>query len=224
MPRHLSLFDLDGTLIAGDSNQAFGEFMASLGWIGLDEFHRSQQGFHAEYDAGRLDLAAYVDFVTRPWRDRPAAEVLAARERFMQEVMHPRIDARARALVRQHRERGDLMVMVTATNDFVTAPIAQAFGIDDLLAVQLETGPDGRCTGRFRGTPTFREGKVERLHQWLAGRGQALADFESVTVYSDSPNDLPLLAIATHAVATNPTPALEAEALQRGWRILRLLP
>jgi HAD superfamily hydrolase (TIGR01490 family) len=127
-------------------------------------------------------------------------------------------------LVRRHQERGDLVAIVTATNEFVTTPIAAALGVEHLLAVQLERESDGRWLGRIRGTPTFRDGKVGRVHDWLQGLGHRLGDFATVSVYSDSPNDLPLLEMATHPVATNPSPALEAVAQQRGWPILRLFP
>jgi HAD superfamily hydrolase (TIGR01490 family) len=136
--------------------------------------------------------------------------------------MQPQLRPPAFDLVRQHQARGDLVAIVTATNEFVTGPIAAALGVDHLLAVQLEREADGRWSGCIRGTPTFREGKVRRVHDWLADQGLRLDDFAEVAVYSDSINDLPLLELATEAVATNPNPALEAIARERGWRILRL--
>ena len=222
--RHLCLFDLDHTLIPIDSDHAFGSFMVEIGWADAVEFRRRNDAFYADYQAGTLDLDAYIDFATSVWRQRPLAEALAARERFLAEVLRPRVTPQALELVRHHQRRGDLVAIVTATNEFVTTPIAAEFGVEHLLAVQLEREADGRWLGRVRGTPTFREGKVERVHDWLAGQGASLADFSGVSVYSDSPNDLPLLEIATDPVATNPSPALEATATQRGWRILRLFP
>ena len=121
-----------------------------------------------------------------------------------------------------HQARGDLVALVTATNDFVTAPIARALGIADLIAVRLERGAGGTITGRIDGTPSYREGKVVRVEQWLAERGGSWADYQRISVYSDSVNDLPLLERATDAVATNPTPALQTIAAERGWRLLRL--
>lgn len=223
-PRHLCLFDLDGTLIPTDSDHAFGEFMVTIGWADGENFRRRNDAFYADYQAGCLDLAAYIDFATSVWRRKPLAESRAAHERFMREVMAPMLRPPAFELVREHQARGDLVAIVTATNEFVTAPIAAALGVEHLLAVQLEREPDGAWTGRIRGTPTFREGKVVRVNDWLHGLGHRLADFASVSVYSDSPNDLPLLEMATHPVATNPSPALEATAQERGWRILRLFP
>ena len=223
-PRHLCLFDLDHTLIPIDSDHAFGSFMVEIGWADADEFRRRNDAFYADYQAGTLDLDAYIDFATSVWRQRPLDEALAARERFLAEVLRPKVTPQALELVRRHQRRGDLVAIVTATNEFVTTPIAAEFGVEHLLAVQLERESDGRWSGRVRGTPTFREGKVARVHDWLAGQGASLADFSGVSVYSDSPNDLPLLEIATDPVATNPSPALEATATQRGWRILRLFP
>ena len=137
-------------------------------------------------------------------------------------VMAPQLLPAARALLDLHRAAGDLVAIVTATNEFITRPIADALGVEHLLAVELERGVDGMATGRIRGVPSFREGKIERVHDWLAGLGQRLSDVEHSVFYSDSTNDLPLLEIVSEPVATNPSPALEAIALQRGWRILRL--
>lgn len=220
--RHLCLFDLDGTLIPIDSDHTFGDYLISIGWADADEFKRRNDAFYADYQAGCLDLDAYIDFATSVWRSRPLAEAEAVRARFMRDVMALQFTPQAFELVREHQARGDLVAIVTATNEFVTAPIAAAFGVDHLLAVQLEREADGAWSGRIRGTPTFRDGKVDRVHDWLSGLGHQLADFVSVSVYSDSPNDLPLLEMATHPVATNPSPALEATAQERGWRILRL--
>lgn len=220
--RRLCLFDLDGTLIPIDSDHAFGEFMVEIGWADGQAFRDRNDAFYADYQAGTLNLAAYVDFATSVWRSRPLGDAEAERERFMCEVMQPQLRASAQALVREHQARGDLVAIVTATNEFVTAPIAAAFGVEHLLAVQLEREADGAWSGRIRGTPTFREGKVGRVSDWLAGLGLALGDFSDVVVYSDSINDLPLLELATEPVATNPSPPLEAIARERGWRVLRL--
>ncbi|MDP4300964.1 HAD family hydrolase [Leptothrix discophora] len=222
--RHLCLFDLDGTLLPIDSDHAFGEFMVAIGWADGDEFRRRNDEFYAHYQAGTLDLPTYIDFATSAWRHRPLAEAEAAHARYMAEVIEPQMLPAARDLVRYHQQRGDLVAIVTATNAFVTTPIARAFGVEHLLAVDLERGASGDWLGRIRGTPTFREGKVVRVHDWLAAQGLTPGDFASVSVYSDSPNDLALLEIATDPVATNPSPALEAIAVTRGWRILRLFP
>jgi len=218
----LALFDLDGTLIAGDSDHAFGEFMVTQGWAEGELHRRRNDEFYRQYLAGCLDIAEYIDFSTRAWRDRGLDEQLAVSARFMAEVMAPQLLPAARALLDLHRAAGDLVAIVTATNEFITRPIADALGVEHLLAVELERGVDGVATGRIRGVPSFREGKIERVHDWLAGLGQRLSDMEHSVFYSDSTNDLPLLEIVSEPVATNPSPALEAIALQRGWRILRL--
>ena len=218
----LALFDLDGTLIERDSDHAFGEFMVALGWVDPVAHREANDEFFRQYQAGCLDVDAYVAFATAPWRDRDPAEQAAALQRFMDEVIAPQLTPGAQALVRAHRDAGDQVAIVTATNEVITRPIAQAFGIGTLIATELERDGSGRVTGRIRGTPSFREGKIARVDQWLASLGQRWQDFEHTVFYSDSTNDLPLLERAREPVATNPSPALEAIALERGWRILRL--
>jgi HAD superfamily hydrolase (TIGR01490 family) len=227
-PTRLALFDLDGTLIPGDSDHAFGEFMVQLGWVDAAAHRRANDAFYLQYQAGTLDIDAYVGFTTGAWRHRTPAAQAAASERFITEVMQPQLLPPAFALLRQHQQAGDLVAIVTATNEFITRPIADAFGVAHLLAVQLQRDAQGRATGRIDGVPTFREGKIARVQQWLASLGYGdtdpLAGFEASVFYSDSTNDLPLLERVRTPVATNPSPALEAIALQRGWRILRLFP
>ena len=218
----LALFDLDGTLIAKDSDHAFGEFLVDLGWADGEAFKRENDFFYQQYLAGTLDIGAYVDFATRPWRDRSDDEQRAIVARFMREVMQAAIGDAARALVRVHLDAGDRVAIATSTNEFVTRPIADAFGVSTLIATQLERDARGRVTGRIRGTPALRDGKVRRVEQWLESEGLRLADFETSVFYSDSLNDLPLLERVSEPVATNPSAALETIARQRGWRILRL--
>ncbi|MET0519321.1 MAG: HAD family hydrolase [Burkholderiaceae bacterium] len=219
---NLTLFDLDGTLIAGDSDHAFGAFMVEIGWADGVAWQARNDQFYADYQAGRLDLDEYIEFATRVWRGRPAQEAQAARERFMREVMGPMLLPPAQALVRRHQDAGDLVAIVTATNEFVTAPIAAAFGVEHLIAVQLRRDAAGAYTGHVDGVPSFQAGKIARVHDWLAGLGRQWQDFERVNFYSDSVNDLPLLEIVSHPVATNPTPALAEIASARGWPILEL--
>lgn len=219
---NLTLFDLDGTLIAHDSDHAFGNFMVDIGWADGEHWRRRNDEFFAEYQAGVLNLDAYIDFATSVWRARPLAEALQARERFMQEVMRPMLTPNAQALVQQALDAGDLVAIVTATNEFVTEPIATAFGVEHLIAVQLQRDAEGRYTGGIQGIPSFQAGKIARVDQWLAGLGRQWSDFERISFYSDSINDLPLLERVSDPVATNPSPALEAVALERAWRILRL--
>jgi HAD superfamily hydrolase (TIGR01490 family) len=219
---NLCLFDLDHTLLPIDSDHSWGEFIISQGWADPVEFARQNDQFYGHYQAGTLDIHAYVEFTTRPWRNRSESEMQAAHAKFMHNIIIPAMHPQAIELVRQHHAQGDLVAMVTATNEFVTAPIAKAFGIEHLIAVRLERNATGHLTGRIDGIPSFREGKIVRTQQWLLQQGQVLNNFEKISVYSDSANDLPLLEIATHAVATNPSPSLQTIALERGWRILEL--
>jgi HAD superfamily hydrolase (TIGR01490 family) len=218
----LCLFDLDETLLPLDSDHAWGEFVIRLGWVDEAEFRRRNDEFYAQYQAGTLDIHAYIAFATAPLRVRDAATLAAAQQRFMSDVILPKILPPALDLLHMHQAGGDLVGLVTATNDFITAPIAAAFGIEHLIALRLERGPGGTITGAIRGTPSYREGKVARVAEWLQTLGFECAAFESIIVYSDSMNDLPLLERAHHPVATNPSPALEALARARRWRILRL--
>ncbi len=218
----LALFDLDGTLLAIDSDHAFGEFMVRIGWADEAEFRRRNDAFFQQYLAGALDIDAYIDFATAPWRDREAQELVNITRDFIAQSIRPVLHANALALVRQHRQAGDTMAIVTATNEFVTRPIAELFGVRDLIATELVRDAAGRVNGRIRGTASFRQGKVGRLDQWLAVRGQSRSDFSQIYFYSDSINDLPLLEQVSHPVATNPSPALAQIANERGWPILRL--
>jgi HAD superfamily hydrolase (TIGR01490 family) len=219
---NLALFDLDGTLLAIDSDHAFGEFMVSIGWADGEAFRRANDAFYAQYQAEQLDVAAYIRFATSAWRERSAQEQAEARRRFIDEVIRPAVHDNARALLRRHAEAGDRMAIVTATNEFVTRPIATLFGVDELIATELQRDAQGRVTGELQGVPSYREGKVTRVRQWLAQQGLHCADFERISFYSDSTNDLALLEHVSHPVATNPAPALERIAAARGWPILRL--
>lgn len=219
---NLTLFDLDGTLLPVDSDHSFGDYLIEVGWADGGEWKRRNDEFFEQYLAGRLDQVAYVQFATSAWRQRPLEEALALRQRFMAEKMTPALRPEAQALVDRHRNAGDLIALVTATNDFVTQPFAEAFGIEHLLATTLAKDAAGRYTGGIEGVPCLQEGKVIRVTAWLAERGAQWQDFERVTVYSDSINDLPLLERATHPVATNPGESLARIAAERGWPILNL--
>ena len=221
MPMKIALFDLDHTLIPIDSDHAWGEFATRIGWADAGEFKRRNDAFYEQYKAGTLDIAEYIRFTTEPIRRQGAGAAAQAHARFMREVIAPAITPQARALVEQHRQAGHQLAIVTATNEFVTRPIAHSFGIDELIAVNLARGPGGWYTGEIAGTPSFREGKVTRVADWLAARGRGFGDVE-ITFYSDSRNDLPLLEKSHIPVATNPDDTLRAVATQRGWRILEL--
>ena len=219
--KRVTLFDLDHTLIPIDSDYEWGEFTISLGWCEATEFKRRNAEFFEQYRAGTLDIHDYVRFATKAIREQGAAKSIAAHARFMCRVVQKAIMPQALDLVRQHRHAGDEIVIVTATNEFVTRPIADAFGVTELIAVELVRGADGWLTGDIKGTPSAREGKVTRVEQWLADRQLGWDDVET-TFYTDSMNDLALLEKATHPVATNPDARLRALATARGWRILDL--
>ena len=223
----IALFDLDHTLIPIDSDHSWGVFTTTIGWTDPVAFQRQNDAFFADYRAGTLDIQDYVHFATEAIRHRGEAESRAAHAQFMQQVVLPVITPQARSLVELHRQAGDALVIVTATNEFVTAPIAQAFGVDALIAVELERDLSGAgvgwFTGRIKGVPSAREGKVTRVTQWLASRGLDWADVQT-TFYTDSINDLSLMELVTHPVATNPDEQLRALAMARGWRILELFP
>ncbi len=221
----LALFDLDHTLLPIDSDYAWGVFTTSIGWTDPVDFSRRNDEFYAHYKAGTLDIQDYVRFGTSAMRRQGAIPSEAAHAQFMATVVQPAIKPQALALVREHQQAGDEVIIVTATNEFVTRPIAQAFGVPELIAVELERdtspGSTGWITGEISGVPSFREGKITRVTQWLADRGASWGDVES-TFYSDSINDLSLLEKVTHPVATNPDERLRAIATERGWRILDL--
>lgn len=217
----LALFDLDHTLLPIDSDYSWGEFTTKIGWTDPAVFKARNDEFFAQYKAGTLDIHDYVRFAIEAVRLQGPEKAGEAHARFMAEVIQPALREEARALVRGHREAGDEVVIITATNEFVTRPIAAALGVDELIAVDLEKGADGWYTGAIRGVPSARDGKVVRMEQWLSARGLGWKDVES-TFYSDSTNDLPLLERVDHPVATNPDARLREIARERGWRILDL--
>ena len=219
--KKIALFDLDYTLIPIDSDYEWGEFTIALGWCDATQFKRRNAEFFAQYRAGTLDVHDYVRFATQAMREQGAIKSVAAQARFMEEVVQKSITGQARALIEKHRAEGDELVIVTATNEFVTRPIAEAFGVQELIAVELERDAQGWLMGEIKGTPSFREGKVTRVEQWLAARSLGWDEVET-TFYTDSMNDLALLEKATHPVATNADERLRALATARGWRILDL--
>lgn len=217
----LALFDLDHTLIPMDSDHGWGEFAIEMGWCDRAEFGRRNDEFFAHYQAGTLNVQDYVRFATEAIVQRGEEEATAAHARFMQAVIRPAMQPQAVALVQNHLQAGDVVVITSATNEFVTRPIAAAFGVEHLLSTELERDGDGWFTGEVKGMPNMREGKVTRMDAWLAARGLSWDTVES-TFYSDSMNDVPLLERVNHPVATNPEPRLRALAQERGWRVLDL--
>jgi HAD superfamily hydrolase (TIGR01490 family) len=217
----LALFDLDNTLLAGDSDFEWGRFLISLGVLD-EELHQAQNAqFYQDYKDGTLDIHAFLEFQLKPLSTHPRAQLDAWHAQYMEKVIRPIMTERSRALVEKHRANGDLMVVITATNSFVTAPIAREFGIEHLIATTPEE-VGGEFTGRVSGVPSFKEGKVTRLLQWLESRGESLQGFETSWFYSDSHNDLPLMKLVEHPVAANPDPILLAHAEEHGWPIISL--
>jgi HAD superfamily hydrolase (TIGR01490 family) len=221
MKKKIALFDLDHTLIPFDSDYEWNEFTIALGWRDGEAFRRANDAFFAQYRDGTLNIHDYVRFATQAIRDKGATESIAAHARFMEAVVLKGIHKPALDLVQGHQQAGDTVVVVTATNEFVTRPIAHAFGVHELIAIELVRNAQGEFTGDIAGTPSFRDGKVARVQAWLAARNLDWQDVET-TFYSDSMNDLPLLDKATHPVATNPDERLRQLATERGWRILDL--
>jgi HAD superfamily hydrolase (TIGR01490 family) len=218
----LALFDLDHTLIPLDSDHAWGQFTVAQGWRDADAFGRANDAFYAQYKAGTLDIAAYIRFATEVIRELGSERAAAAHADFMREMVLPHLQPQALQLVRHHQAAGDTVLIVTATNEFVTRPIADAFGVAELIAIRLARDAQGNPTGEITGTPSFREGKVVRVAEWLAEQGLGWADVSHSTFYSDSINDLAMLEHVHEPVAANPDERLLAIARERGWRILNL--
>ena len=215
----LALFDLDNTLLDGDSDFEWAQFLIEQGVIDRELYEAKNRHFYDQYKAGTLDIHEFLDFQLKPL-SRHARKVLDAwHEQFMRSKVEGMISQNARQLVAQHLNAGDVCVVITATNSFVTAPIARAFGIEHLIATEPEQ-KDGEFTGAVAGMPSFREGKITRLEQWLAGNGWDWDSFEDSTFYSDSLNDLPLLGKVRHPVAVKPDATLRAHAERGGWPII----
>lgn len=215
----LAIFDLDNTLLAGDSDYLWGQFLGELGVVDRVSYERENERFYLEYREGRLDIMAFLSFSLKPLSEHPQEQLDAWHARFMREKIEPLITAASERLVGKHRDAGDTLMIITATNAFVTAPIAERLGIPHLIATEPERH-DGRYTGRVSGTPSFREGKVSRLEDWLSQYQQTL---DGAWFYSDSHNDLPLLELVSHPVAVDPDQPLAAHARERGWPVISLL-
>jgi HAD superfamily hydrolase (TIGR01490 family) len=221
MAQALSLFDLDNTLLDGDSDYEWGQFLIDRGVLERDEYEAQNRAYYEQYVAGTLDIHEFLGFALRPLAAHPPADLARWHGEFMEARVRPMIGSKARALVQEHQRCGDLCAIITATNSFVTGPIAREFGVEHLIATEPESR-GGRFTGRVAGTPCFREGKIKRLDEWLAGRGRRLADYAESTLYSDSHNDLPLLERVRRPVAVDPDEKLAAAARERHWAVISL--
>ncbi len=218
---NLALFDLDNTLLAGDSDFEWAQFLIGKGVLDREVHEARNLEFYEHYKAGTLDIHAFLDFQLAPLARHPREELDTWHREFMATRILPVIGPAARALVRNHAAQGDLMAIVTATNSFVTGPIALEFGIPHLVAT-IPAHEGGRFTGQPRGLPAFREGKIARVEAWLESLGFWWGSFGKTHFYSDSLNDLPLLQKVSHPVAVDPDPTLEAHALAAGWPVISL--
>lgn len=217
----LVLFDLDNTLLAGDSDFAWAQFLIGKGVLDREVQEAKNIAFYEQYKAGTLDIFEFLDFQLAPLARHSRAELDAWHREFLQDSIRPMITAQARALVNQHLERGAIVAVVTATNSFVTGPIVREFGIPHLIAT-IPAQQDGAFTGKPRGTPAFKGGKIERVEAWLESLGLYFGSFEQSWFYSDSHNDLPLMQKVDKPVAVDPDDTLRAHAVQRGWPVISL--
>ena len=218
---HLALFDLDNTLLAGDSDYEWTQHLVSKGVLDRDTFERKNTEFFEQYKAGTLNIHEFLDFQLQSLANNPRASLDAWHAEFMATCIRPIISRQSRDLVQRHLNNGDLCAIVTATNSFVTGPIAREFGIPHLIAT-IPAQQGGQFTGKPRGTPAFREGKVSRVEEWLETMGLWWGSFERSWFYSDSLNDLPLLSKVSHPIAVDPDATLRAHAEAQGWTVLNL--
>ena len=214
----LAIFDLDNTLLSTDSDHAWGEFLLEQGAVDPVAYREANERFMADYNAGTLDMAAFLEMALKPLADNSPEQLSAWHQQFMASKIEPHILPKAEELLARHRTRGDTLLIITATNRFITAPIAERLGVDHLIAVNPEV-KEGRYTGRVSGIPSYREGKVTRLQQWLEDQNLSM---EGAWFYSDSHNDLPLLEEVEHPVAVDPDDTLRKVAEERQWRIMSL--
>ena len=214
----LAIFDLDNTLISGDSDHSWGEFLVSEQLVDAQQFKKTNDQFYADYVAGSLDIFAYLEFSLQPLTKMSMTELTELHKRFMRQVIAPMQLAKAQALLQQHRDAGDRLLIITSTNRFIVEPICHSLGVTEILATDAQI-VDGRYSGKVEGVPTYKEGKVVRLNAWLKEQGESL---KGSWFYSDSINDLPLLLEVDHAVAVDPCPALQAVAEEKHWQIISL--
>ena len=219
----LAIFDLDNTLIAGDSDHGWGEFMVQQGMVDAAAYKKANDGFYEDYIRGEMDLQAYLKFSLAPLTRYSLTELEQFHQQFMRECVAGMFLPKAKALLQQHREQGDYLLIITSTNGFITKPIATALGVDHILATDAEIINE-RYTGNIEGTPCYKEGKITRLHQWLeqAHEHGFDGDLSGCYFYSDSINDLPLMAEVDNPVAVDADAELTAEARQRGWPLISL--
>ena len=213
---NLALFDLDNTILAGDSDYNWSRFLIQEGYLDGAIHAEKNEKFYADYKAGILDIYAFVEFQFKPLARNPRTVLNQLLKKYVEEVIKPMITEKARALVKKHQDEGDLIIVITATNSFITKPIAELFGIENLIGTDPEE-KEGEFTGKVSGLPSFKEGKVTRLEAWLKGKNLSLTSFEKSYFYSDSHNDLPLMQKVTHPVAVDSDDILSEYAKSKGW-------
>lgn len=214
----LAIFDLDNTLLGGDSDTSWGEFLCRQGHVDQADHARMHDKYYQDYLAGTLDILEFLRFQLHILGQHDMETLYQWRDQYLEEMITPLLLPRARELVEQHRDLGHQLLIITATNRFITEPVARMFGIDELIATEPEIS-DGRYTGNVTGTPSFAHGKVIRLQEWLVGKDETL---KGSWFYSDSHNDIPLLELVENPVAVDPDKTLKNEALKRSWKIISL--
>jgi HAD superfamily hydrolase (TIGR01490 family) len=214
----LAIFDLDNTLIAGDSDHSWGEFLVDQNIVDRQLYKKMNDKFYADYESGCLDIFAYLEFSVEPLTQFSLQELDILHQQFMRDIIEPMKLDQAETLINHHRQAGDRVLVITSTNRFIVEPICKSLGIDEIIATDLQI-IDGKYTGKVDGTPTFKEGKVERFNQWLKEQN---TNNEGSYFYSDSINDMPMLLEVAYPIAVDPDPALRKEAESRHWEIISL--
>ncbi len=218
---NLTIFDLDNTLLDGDSDYNWGLFLIKEGLVDQKTHESSNKQFYDDYNSGKLDIYEFVEFQFKFFRDNSRILLDKLLKRYIDEIAKPMITKKARDLVSKHRAKGDKLLIITATNSYITKPIGKLFDIDDLIGTDPEE-IDGEFTGKVKGIPSFKEGKIERLNLWLKQKKFTFNDFDQISFYSDSQNDLPLLRLVSNPIAVNPDRVLEKEAIKNNWPIIIL--
>ncbi|KLT72775.1 phosphoserine phosphatase [Neisseria arctica] len=221
--KNLAIFDLDNTLINIDSDNTWPQYLMKKGVVDAEFVRIKNDKFYQDYKNGCLDIDEFLKFQLEPLSRFDMEELAQMHREFTQEFILPHISPMAKMLVQSHRDAGDELLVISSTNEFIITPICHLFGIENIIGTQLEVGTDGRYTGAYIGTPSLKEGKITRLNEWLAKRGESFSSYGKIYFYSDSKNDLPLLRIVSDPVAVNPDEELQKEAMANGWPVLNFM-
>ena len=218
--KNLAIFDLDNTLINTDSDHSWPQYLMKKGWVDIEYTQKQNDKFYQDYQKGCLNIDEFLKFHLAPLSRFSPTELAQMHREFTTEFIEPYISDMAKQLVDCHRAAGDELLVISSTNEFIITPICHLFGITNIIGTQLEINTQGYYTGNYIGIPSLKEGKITRLNEWLAERGETLASYDKTYFYSDSKNDLPLLRLVNEPVAVNPDEVLLAEALAKGWAVL----